>query len=416
VVKALLAAGGDVEQIDASGLGTWLMHAAWEGHLDVVRVLVAGGAVVDRKLQGRTALEAALENDHIEVAEYLKKRGADWVMLTLLYACQRGDLDEVKKAVAAGARIDRGYGAFKDTPLMRAASKGRIGVVTFLLKHGANPRVQVEGRNALWHAAATGRNVEVIDALVEAGANVNDDCDGCTALMAAAQFAPFPVVQRLVELGADVAATDRTGTDAALDYARQGKNAEVVSYLERFGAKSARDPVRDLARAIAREFGGRLVPVFDGFLIKSKLSGFSCEYRVRGSQATVEISDLEITDKDFRAGESAWLIVGPKPERNRGPCRPVARARQFAGAPVYRSTDRGCIAEEAVVRFCRRHRRAFDRLRLSGADEVWMGDSYAQFTWKQSAAIPGVRLRAFGSLVRGIARQIKPSSSRDVAD
>jgi ankyrin repeat protein len=414
VVKALLAAGANVEQVCN---GSMLQHAAWQGHLNVVRVLVAAGAAVDRKVEGRTAFEAALENNHVEVADYLKKQGADWVMLTLLYGCQRGDLAEVKKAIAAGARVDRGYGAFKETPLMRAAGNGRIEVVEFLLKQGANPRVRVEGRTALWHAAASGRSGEVIDALVEAGGDVNEQCDGVTPLMAAATFAPLPVVRRLVELGADIAAIDGTGVDGVLDYARKGKKRDVIAYLSKLGTKSARGPARDLAHAIAQEFGGRPKPVFDGFFIESSVSGFRCQFRVSHPRCSVEISNLEVTDKNFRLGESAWLIIGLKPERRRGRSREVTKARKITGAPVYRSTDLGSIPEEAVLRFCKQHRRAFKRLRLSESDELWIGDTYVQFTWTQSGELrPWDRLKALGALVREIARQVRPESTRGWID
>lgn len=402
VVKVLLAAGANVEQVVCDS--SMLQYAAWQGHLNVVRVLVAAGAVVDRKVEGRTAFEAALETNHVEVADYLKKEGADWVMLTLLYACRRGDLTAVKKAIAAGARVDRSYGAFKETPLIRAAGNGRIEVVKFLLKHGADPRAHVQGRTALWHAAATGRSGEVIDALFEAGGDVNDPCDGCTPLMAAATFAPLPVVRRLVELGADIAAIDGTGVDGVLDYARKGKKPDVIAYLSKFGTKSARGPARDVAHAIAREFGGRPKPVFDGFFIDSSLSGFRCQFRISRPRCSVEISNLKVTDKNFRLGESAWLIIGSKPERGRGPCREATKARQITGAPVYRSTDLGSIPDDAVLRFCKQHRRAVERLRLSEADELWIGDTYVQLTWTQSGELrPWDRLKALGALVREIA-------------
>jgi len=415
VVKVLLAAGANVEQVVCGS--SMLQYAAWQGHLNVVRVLVAGGAVVDRKVEGRTAFEAALENDHLEVADCLKKEGADWVMLTLLYACRRGDLTAVKKAIAAGARVDRSYGAFKETPLIQAAGNGRIEVVKFLLKQGANPRIRVEGRTALWHAAASGRSGDVIDALVEAGGDINEQCDGVTPLMAAATFAPLPVVRRLVELGADIAAIDGTGVDGVLDYARKGKKPDVIAYLSKLGTKSARGPARDLAYAIAHEFGGRPKPVFDGFFIDSSLSGFSCQFRISHPQCSVEISNLEVTDKNFRLGESAWLIIGLKPERRRGPSREVTKARKITGAPVYRSTDLGSIPDDAVLRFCKQHRRALERLRLSEADELWIGDTYVQLTWTQSGELrPWDRLKALGALVREIARQGRPESTRGWID
>jgi ankyrin repeat protein len=299
VVEALLAAGGNADSVNLTG--TLLMNAAWEGHLDIVQALVAGGAAVDRKFEGTTALEAALETNQVEVANFLRKRGANWAAPTLLHACQDGDLERIKEAIAAGAKIHRRYGVFKETPLMRAAGNGQVRVVKYLLQQGAKANTHVDGKTALWNAAV-GRSVGVIDALVEAGANVNEECNSCTVLMMAARFGCLPVVKRLVELGADVTAIDRKTEQGVLDYARDGKNKDVISYLRTVSATSARDPAHEFARAIAGEFGGRPISGGHGFLLNSTLSGFKCQFHHIGrSRGSVEISDLEFVDVEFRS-------------------------------------------------------------------------------------------------------------------
>jgi ankyrin repeat protein len=412
VVKALLAAGGDADSVNSTG--TLLMNAAWDGHLDVVQALVAGGAAVDRKSEGRTALEAALETNHVEVANYLRKVGANWASPTLLHACQHGDLERMKEAIAAGAKIDRRYGDFKETPLMRASGNGQVHVVKYLLLHGAKANTRVDGKTALWNAAATGRSVEVIDALIEAGAKVNDPCDGCTVLMTAAQFGCLPVVKRLVELGADVTAIDRKTERGVMDYARDGKNRDVISYLRAVSATSARDPAREVARALAREFGGRPISGCHGFVLNSRLSGFKCEFHHIGrSSGSVEISDLEYIDTEFGDAENAELIIGQRPEVRRGRFRKLNAAEQILGISVYRSVAQGTISADSASKFCSRHRRAFRRLSLSAAEELWLGASFIQYTWAESEFRRILaRLRAFGALVRGIARPSRPESIR----
>jgi hypothetical protein len=272
----------------------------------------------------------------------------------------------------------------------------------------------VQGRTALWHAAATGRSGEVIDALVEAGGDVNEQCDGVTPLMAAATFAPLPVVRRLVELGADIAAIDGTGVDGVLDYARKGKKRDVIAYLSKLGTKSARGPARDLAHAIAHEFGGRPKPVFDGFFIESSLSGFRCQFRVSRPRCSVEISNLEYVDVEFCRAENAELIIGAKPGRRRGSFRNVKEAEESLGVPVYRSAGDGAIRAGSAFQFCSRHRGAFRRLLpLSAAEEIWIGASFMQFTWADSEFRRlRVRLRALGALVREVARPGRPESVR----
>lgn len=421
-VKELLAAGANPDQTD--GTSTLLMNAAWGGHLDVVRALIEGGATVDRRFEGRTALEAALENNQVEAASLLKKRGARWEMPTLMHACQMGDLDRVKEAVAAGANIHRSFGPIKETPLMRAAGSGQAQVVLFLLQQGAHPGGQANGRTAIWHAA-TGGSSEVIDALVEAGADVNEHDDGCTVLMAAAEFSSLPVVKRLIELGADATAIDGTGVQTALDYARKRKNAKVVAYLTRVGATSAREPVHGVARAIAREFGGKPVSAFDGYLIKSRLTGFKCEFRIRRSKGSVEVPNLEFFDPRIREAGNAELIIGRKPRawydklrgRWRGKLQIIKAIEERLGLPAYRSIGDGAISADAAFQFVSRHRQALKQLPLSALEELWFGATFAQFTWIASEfpQLP-VRLRKFGALVQEVARQKRPSPNRDLDD
>jgi hypothetical protein len=301
---------------------------------------------------------------------------------------------------------------------MRATGNGQVQVVKYLLQQGAKANTRVDGKTALWNAAASGRSVEVIDALVEAGASVNEECNSCTVLMMAARFGCLPVAKQLVELGADVAAIDRKTEQGVLDYARDGKNKDVISYLRTLSATSARDPAREFARAIALEFGGRPISGGHGFLLNSTLSGFKCQFHHIGrSRGSVEISDLEFVDVEFRAAENAELIVGRKPDRRRGRFSKLIVAEEILGVPVYRSVAHGSISADAALRFCSRHRRAFGRLPLSGDEEIWVGASFIQFTWAESEFRRlRARLSAFGAFVRKIARQGRPETPHRATD
>ncbi|MBT4108988.1 MAG: ankyrin repeat domain-containing protein, partial [Pelagibacterales bacterium] len=72
-LKVLIDAGVDVNRLDANKL-TPLMWASAYGHKDVVLYLLSKNAKIENKdNQGKTAIDYALENNHKEVYEILKK-------------------------------------------------------------------------------------------------------------------------------------------------------------------------------------------------------------------------------------------------------------------------------------------------------------------------------------------------------
>ena len=72
----LLAAGADVNALDAEGVSA-LMAASAFGHRELVELLLAAGADVNLKdSAGRSALSRALLGGHTVVADALKAAGA----------------------------------------------------------------------------------------------------------------------------------------------------------------------------------------------------------------------------------------------------------------------------------------------------------------------------------------------------
>lgn len=90
-------------------------------------------------------------------------------------------------------------------PLILACQQGRSDIVEFLLGHGADLNVTDQyGNNALW-AACCGQSIACIDALIDAGIDIdyqNPD-SGATALIFAASSGRERVVERLLAAGAN---------------------------------------------------------------------------------------------------------------------------------------------------------------------------------------------------------------------
>ena len=89
------------------------------------------------------------------------------------------------------------------SPLAAAAKAGNVAAVRRLLGEGANPDGAPADRGKpLWQACASSApaaaRLEIVDALLTAGANPRNDSTGETALHAAARRGPLAVVERLI--------------------------------------------------------------------------------------------------------------------------------------------------------------------------------------------------------------------------
>lgn len=162
--RSLLEIGVQIEA-DIDGM-TILMEAAYEGHLDTVRHLVTHA--VDLRINvnqednvHRSALFYAFENAQLAVVQYL---------------------------IAAGAVLEPAD--HEKNVLMCACLKGNIPVIDYCLQHldalsfGLQD-VDDKGRNVLFYAV-TGGSSQVVDILLNAGAQVQVSPDGINLLMQAA--------------------------------------------------------------------------------------------------------------------------------------------------------------------------------------------------------------------------------------
>ncbi len=121
-------------------------------------------------------------------------------------------------------------------PLILASQQGRSDVVYFLIDQNAALDVIDEyGNNALW-AACYAENCDCMDALINAGIEINhqNSVSGATALIFAASSGREEVVEKLLAAGADP--NLKTHDDfTALDLASTRKILKLLSKLVKSG-------------------------------------------------------------------------------------------------------------------------------------------------------------------------------------
>lgn len=139
-VRAQLRRGVSPDSADVRGDGA-LVVASRSGQLDVVQILVEGGARVNlRNRWGDTALMVGALNGRDKIVRYLRSKGGDvnssgWTALH--YAAVNGHADIAKYLMDQGANplASSPNGV---TPLMMAARENKTDVVKVLLEYGAD--------------------------------------------------------------------------------------------------------------------------------------------------------------------------------------------------------------------------------------------------------------------------------------
>ncbi|MCA9136825.1 MAG: ankyrin repeat domain-containing protein [Planctomycetales bacterium] len=225
ITKLVIDAGFDVKQHGHA----WIATAASQGKPRVVELLLAAGACPN----------------HFE-------SGYGW---TLDNAINEGRTEVVKLLVDAGADPVNPSQKGEPSPISLAAQNGKLELVDFLLQAGADPNIQSDnGFDALMEASRVkgAAQPEIVRRLLSAGADYfHASKVGWTALMCAAQFGSSDVIQVLVEHGADVNWVTEAGT--ALTSAAKNNRADNAKLLLKLGA----DPLLSCPATAPEDYRGK---------------------------------------------------------------------------------------------------------------------------------------------------------------
>ena len=215
VVELLAAKGANVNARAARGQ-TALMWAVAQKHPEVVKVLIANGADIHARSDSWTEVMAVPPHGYLEYNRAIP-HGDD---TALMFAARVDDLASAKLLVAAGANVND-EDAWGVSAVVLAAHSGFTDVVEFLLEKGANANSDRAGFTAL-HEAVMRRDENLVKVLLDHGADANlpvrswtptrrssrdfnfsPELTGATPFWLAARFTEPEVMRLLVKHGAD---------------------------------------------------------------------------------------------------------------------------------------------------------------------------------------------------------------------
>ena len=272
MVEALLKAGADANSFQAEGQSA-LMTAARAGNAEVVKALLEHGAEVNAKesWRGQTALMWATAENHPDVVKVLVEHDADVNAVSSIFDFSgmkvkpgdvpmhfpRGGFTECAKILLDHGADIKAADPDGTSALVLAIINGHYDTAAFLLDQKADPNAaDANGRAALF-AAIDMRDIyssnrpaprdsgkvepmDLIKMLIDHGADVNAKLtklivpravldfpdmmmgEGATPFLRAAKSADVPLMQLLLEKGADPKVVTKAGVTALMVAAGMG--------------------------------------------------------------------------------------------------------------------------------------------------------------------------------------------------
>ena len=202
---------------------------------DLVAAVRDGDAPHVRELAGSPTLRRYFDHDR---AAYVS------LLVLMIGSGDEALLDYARQQVVGDPQVAHDRYVYGRTLLHGAAAAGNLGMVEVLLDRGADPDATDSwGHTPLYCAAneSAAGGGPVVRALVHAGANVNgrDRLQQCSALHMAARRGNVEVAEALLDCGADIEIRDRKGDTPLRRAVNTGKAAVAALLLARGADKDA---------------------------------------------------------------------------------------------------------------------------------------------------------------------------------
>jgi len=211
LAELLITKGADVNAKWNGGL-TYLHQAAVKSRNGVAEFLISKGLDVNEKDEdGNTPLDWANGNGNFRTADLLRKHGGKtsaWFKAdeSMQIAAEAGNIKAVKQHLAAGTDVN---------------TKDEHGITSL-------------------HKALLGGHEEIVELLIDNGADVNVKSDGGEYPLVTAILFHKKIIELLITKGADVNVKDVDG-DTPLDLANVFNRPETADLLRKHGGKTGEE-------------------------------------------------------------------------------------------------------------------------------------------------------------------------------
>ena len=217
------------QNTDSDYINTWhrypLFIATYTGKINIVKLLIEHGAIVNQKNNGWTALNNACERGFLDIAKYLIENGADvnesFYSITPLYKSLYFQYDEISRLlVENGANICSVLNDFNQN----------IDLACELITMSMNlDVVDYFGRSPLWLAD---NNIRLVECLLTNGLNPNSKNGSLDqVLLNAIKDGRLDIIKLLVQYGANISVVDYNFNNA-LTNATYFKQSEIYNYFK----------------------------------------------------------------------------------------------------------------------------------------------------------------------------------------